>query len=92
LLITSTECADELRRVIATAAKARGWSVHWYDRERRFLDAAAALGVDDIDAFLNAMGRTIGPRGRPHTNSLRRRRWRPVACSTRLDYGFRAAA
>lgn len=49
------------REALATAARARGWSVCWYDRERVFLDAAAALGVEDIDAFLNAMGRRIGP-------------------------------
>ncbi|MGH6630233.1 MAG: hypothetical protein ACREB3_10920 [Burkholderiales bacterium] len=49
------------REALATAAEARGWSVHWYDRERVFRDAAAALGGDDIDAFLYAMGRPIGP-------------------------------
>lgn len=49
------------REVLATAAEARGWSVHWYDRERVFHDAAAALGGEDIDAFLQAMGRSIGP-------------------------------
>jgi hypothetical protein len=35
--------------------------VHWYDRERVFLDAAAALGREEVDAFLQAMGRPIGP-------------------------------
>ena len=49
------------RQAVAAAAEARGWSVHWYDRERVFLDAAAALNRDDIDAFLYAMGRSIGP-------------------------------
>src|SRR5262249_47813647 len=49
------------RQALATAAEARGWSVHWYDRERVFRDAAAALGGEDIDAFLHAMGRSIGP-------------------------------
>ena len=49
------------REALATAAEARGWSVHWYDRERVFRDATAALGVEDIDAFLHAMGRSIGP-------------------------------
>jgi hypothetical protein len=49
------------RQALATAAEARGWSVHWYDRERVFRDAAAALGREDIDAFLHAMGRAIGP-------------------------------
>jgi len=49
------------REALATAAEARGWSVHWYDRERVFHDAAAALGGEDIDALLHAMGRSIGP-------------------------------
>ena len=53
------------REALATAAEARGWSVYWYDRDRVFLDAAAALdrreGREDIDAFLHAMGRSIGP-------------------------------
>jgi hypothetical protein len=49
------------REALATAAEARGWSVCWYDRERVFRDAAAALGGEDIDAFLRAMGRSIGP-------------------------------
>ncbi len=49
------------REALATAAKARGWSVHWYDRARVFRDAAAALGRQDIDVFLYAMGRSIGP-------------------------------
>jgi len=49
------------REALATAAEARGWSVHWYDRERVFQDAAAALGGKDVDAFLRAIGRSIGP-------------------------------
>jgi hypothetical protein len=49
------------REALATAAEARGWSVHWYDRERVFREAAAALGRKDIDAFLHAMGRSVGP-------------------------------
>jgi hypothetical protein len=49
------------REALATAAEARGWSVHWYDRERVFRDAAATLGGKDIDDFLQAMGRSIGP-------------------------------
>jgi hypothetical protein len=48
------------RQALATAGEARGWSVHWYDRERVFRDAAAALGREDIAAFLIAMGRSIG--------------------------------
>jgi hypothetical protein len=49
------------REALATAAEARGWAVHWYDREQVFRDAAAALGREDVDAFLHAMGRSIGP-------------------------------
>ena len=49
------------REALATAAEARGWHVHWYDRERVFRDAAVALGGDDIDAFLRAMGQRVGP-------------------------------
>ena len=49
------------REALAAAAAARGWAVHWYDRERVFRDAAAALGRQDIDDFLSDMGRSIGP-------------------------------
>jgi hypothetical protein len=49
------------REALATAAQARGWSVHWYGREGVFGEAAAALGREDVDAFLAAMGRSIGP-------------------------------
>jgi hypothetical protein len=64
--ITDTRAANVAdsvmyREALAAAAKERGWSVHWYDRERVFRDAAAALGKKDIEAFLRAMGKTIGP-------------------------------
>ncbi|MDR3385935.1 MAG: hypothetical protein P4L92_02685 [Rudaea sp.] len=49
------------REALATAAAARGWSVHWYDRGHVFRDAAMALGVEDVSVFLHAMGRSIGP-------------------------------
>ncbi|WP_441292341.1 hypothetical protein ACSRUE_19825 [Sorangium sp. KYC3313] len=49
------------REALAAAAEARGWSVYWYDRERVFRDAATALGRDDVDDLLSAMGRAIGP-------------------------------
>lgn len=48
------------RQALATAAAARGWRVHWYDRDRVLRDAAAALGRDDVDAILHAMGRAVG--------------------------------
>ncbi|NUP08826.1 MAG: hypothetical protein HOW73_22495 [Polyangiaceae bacterium] len=49
------------RQALASAAQARGWAVQWYDRDSVFNDAATALGCKDIDALLNAMGRTVGP-------------------------------
>ena len=49
------------RLAIAAAASARGWSVHWYDRDRVFREAAAVLGQEDINAVLQAMGRSLGP-------------------------------
>jgi hypothetical protein len=49
------------REALAAAAGARGWSVYWYDRERVFRDAATVLGKKDVETFLNAMGRAIGP-------------------------------
>ena len=49
------------REAIAAAAEERNWSVHWYERDEVFRHAAAALGGEDIDAVLHAMGRSIGP-------------------------------
>jgi hypothetical protein len=49
------------REALAAAAEARGWTVHWYDRDRVFRDASHALGTKEIDAVLRAMGRSIGP-------------------------------
>jgi len=49
------------REALATAAAARGWAVHWYDRDSVFREASAALGGEDVDAFLRAMGRSLGP-------------------------------
>jgi hypothetical protein len=49
------------REALASAAEARGWTVRWYDRELVLHEAAAALGRDDIDQFLRAMGRSAGP-------------------------------
>ena len=49
------------REALAAAALARDWSVHWYDRDCVFGDAADALGGEDIETFLQAMGRAIGP-------------------------------
>jgi hypothetical protein len=48
------------RQALASAAEARGWAVEWYERDQVFRDAAARLGAD-LDSFLRAMGRAIGP-------------------------------
>ena len=49
------------RQALADAASERGWSVHWYDAEHVFQNAAAAVGREDIDAHLQAMGKPVGP-------------------------------
>lgn len=49
------------RQALASAAHERGWTVHWYDPEAVFREAARALGGVDIDAFLQAMGKAVGP-------------------------------
>lgn len=49
------------RSALAAAAEARGWCVYWYERARVLPAAAAALGCEDANAVLNAMGRSIGP-------------------------------
>jgi hypothetical protein len=49
------------REAMAAAAEARGWSVHWYDRDRVFEEAAAAIDGERVDAFLHALGRSVGP-------------------------------
>jgi hypothetical protein len=54
------------RRALAAAAAARGWAVHWYDRERVAREAAAALRRKDLDALLDAMGRAIGAPWQAH--------------------------
>jgi hypothetical protein len=49
------------REALAAAAEARGWRVGWYGRERVFRDAGLAIGDEDIDALLRALGRAAGP-------------------------------
>ena len=49
------------REALATAGLALGWSLHWYDRDRVFGDAARAVAGTDIDAMLRAMGKSVGP-------------------------------
>ena len=64
--ITDTRAANVAdavmyRQALASAAEARGWMLHWYDREYVLRDAAAVVGREDIHAFLSAMGRAVGP-------------------------------
>jgi len=49
------------REALASAAKARGWPVHWYDT-KTVLDAASrALRVENFDAHFLQMRKTFGP-------------------------------
>jgi hypothetical protein len=49
------------REALASAAKARGWSVYWYDRDAVSRAAAAALGSADLDTLLRSLGKSVGP-------------------------------
>ena len=49
------------RQALAEAVTALGWMVVWYDKKAVTEDAAAALGRDDLDPVLKAMGKTAGP-------------------------------
>ncbi len=49
------------RQALASAARERGWAVHWYDPDAVFREAAQALGVADVAATLRAMGKAVGP-------------------------------
>jgi hypothetical protein len=49
------------RTALASAAKARRWSVFWYDPKRVFADAARVLGKTGIDELLRTTGKVLGP-------------------------------
>jgi hypothetical protein len=49
------------REALPTAAVERGWSLFWYDREPVLRDATSAIGGEDLEALLKAMGRSVGP-------------------------------
>jgi hypothetical protein len=59
----ASNVADSImyREALAIAAEARGWSVSWYDRDIVFREAADTLGGEDIEAFLLAIGKSLGP-------------------------------
>lgn len=48
------------RQAMAAGAIARGWSVHWYEREHVAREAAGEIGQVELDALLTAMGRAAG--------------------------------
>ena len=78
---TRDPLADSImyREALAKAAKARGWSVHWYDRETVFHEAKAVAGTDDL---MCCCARWVGHSGRPgspHTSLQQRRRSRRQA-------------
>lgn len=49
------------RQALAAAAEARGWTVHWYDHNLVFRDAASTRGLEDMEPVLKEMGRALGP-------------------------------
>ena len=49
------------REALAAAAAARDWSVHWYEADHVFQEAATAAGREDLDAYLQAIGKAVGP-------------------------------
>ena len=49
------------REALADAASASGWSVHWYEKRRIFVEAADALDRDDVEVLLAKAGASIGP-------------------------------
>lgn len=57
-----------IRQALAQAAEARGWAVRWFEPKRAPSQAAAALGLKDLKAHLDAMGQAAG---RPWTQDHR---------------------
>jgi hypothetical protein len=48
------------RKLLAAAAEARGWLVHWYDHKRVLAQASAVLGTDFETAF-RELKKSLGP-------------------------------
>ena len=59
----ASNVADSImyREALGTAAQSRGWLVRWYDKNDVTKRATTALGGNDVDKFLAAMGKTVGP-------------------------------
>ncbi len=49
------------RKALASAAEARGWSVHWYDTRSVWEGARQALRVENLDAHFLKVRRAVGP-------------------------------
>ena len=49
------------RQALASAAAARGWSVHWYDSKQVLEAASRALRVENLDAHFLHVRRAVGP-------------------------------
>ena len=49
------------RQVLAAAAEARGWPVHWYDAKKVLGAASQALRVDNLDAHFLQVRKAVGP-------------------------------
>jgi hypothetical protein len=58
------QCAADTvmyRTALATAAQARGWSLHWYDPKRVLSAAQAALRLENIDQHFAQLKKSLGP-------------------------------
>jgi hypothetical protein len=49
------------RQALASAAEARGWSVHWYDAKSVLGAARQALRVENLDAYFLQVRKAVGP-------------------------------
>jgi hypothetical protein len=49
------------RKALASAAEARGWTVHWYDAKTVFDAARLALDIGDLDAYFRQVRKAMGP-------------------------------
>ncbi len=59
------------RHALAAAAEARGWAVHWYNAKTVFNAASEALGIEDLDAHLRQLRKSIGPPwGKDHRTAM----------------------
>jgi hypothetical protein len=49
------------RGELARAGEERGWAIHWYDARRVMIAAGEALQIEDPEAHLLRMRKSIGP-------------------------------